>query len=300
MISVIVPHLNQPEPLKRCLASLACQVGLAEQAEIIVVDNGSTVSPSDICAAFPNVNLMFQPIPGPGPARNLGASHAAGDILAFIDADCLADAAWLSHIELRFAEAPDVHILGGDVRIEYTNPHRPTLLEAYESVFAYRMKEYIAKEGYTGTGNLAVRSSVFAAVGPFGGIDIAEDRDWGRRASALGYRTHYYPEMIVRHPARKSLGELARKWQRHTAHDFERMRSKPGWWLRWLMRSAAVALSPAAELARIGFSNRLEGWRARWLAFVGVVVIRSYRSGLMLALAFGADASQLSGRWNRM
>src|SRR5688500_18220852 len=75
MISVIVPHLNQPEPLQRCLASLACQVGLAEQAEIIVVDNGSTVSPSDICAAFPNVNLMFQPIPGPGPARNLGASH---------------------------------------------------------------------------------------------------------------------------------------------------------------------------------------------------------------------------------
>jgi len=299
MISVIVPHLNQPEALKRCLASLVCQAGLARPAEVIVVDNGSKVLPTDICAAFANIKLMFQPIPGPGPARNLGASHAAGDILAFIDADCLADATWLSRIERRFSQAPEVPVLGGDVRIEYANPHRPTLLEAYENVFAFRMQEYIAKEGYTGTGNLAVRSTVWAAVGPFGGIDIAEDRDWGRRALLLGYRTHYCPEMVVYHPARKSLSELAQKWQRQTAHDFEDMRSKPGWWPRWLMRSAAVALSPAAELVRIGFSNRLEGWRARWLAFVGVIVIRSYRSALMLALAFGADPSQLSGRWNR-
>jgi GT2 family glycosyltransferase len=299
MISVIIPHLNQPDALRRCLGSLRAQEGLAQQAELIVVDNGSKQLPTGICSEFSGLELLFQPTPGPGPARNLGAARARGDILAFIDADCIAHKGWLAQIERRFAESPEIPILGGDVRIACDNPDRLTLLEAYESVFAYRMKEYIAKEGYTGTGNLAMRSSVFAAVGPFGGIDIAEDRDWGRRALRLGYRTHYCPDMIVYHPARKNLGELARKWQRHTAHDYARIQSKPGWWLRWIARSAAVALSPAAELTRIGFSNRLEGLRARWLAFVGVVLIRLYRSGIMLALAFGADASRLSGRWNR-
>lgn len=298
MISVIVPHLNQAEALRRCLASLCSQQGLLEPAEIIVVDNGSKTMPSDVCSAFPSVKLLSQPTPGPGPARNLGASHAGGDILAFIDADCIADEAWLSQIERQFSKSEGIGILGGDVRIACQDPRRPTLLEAYESVFAYRMKEYIARQGYTGTGNLAVRARVFAAVGPFGGIDIAEDRDWGQRALRLGYRTHYCPDMVVYHPARKSLAELAQKWQRHTAHQFTQIQSKPGWWLRWILRSAAVALSPAAELARIGFSNWLEGWRARGLAFVGVVLIRVYRSGVMLALAFGASASRLSGRWN--
>lgn len=299
MISVIIPHLDQAEALRRCLASLSNQRGLAQPPELIVVDNGSKAMPTDVCAAFPGIVLLSQPTPGPGPARNLGVSRAVGDILAFIDADCVAEEGWLAQIERCFAENANIAILGGDVRIACRNPRRLTLLEAYESVFAYRMKEYIAKQGFTGTGNLAVRAEVFAAIGPFGGIDIAEDRDWGQRALRLGYRTHYCPDMIVYHPARQNLAELAQKWERHTAHDFALIQSKPGWWLRWILRSAAVALSPAAELVRIGHSDRLKGLRSRALALYGVVLIRLYRSAIMLGLAFGADASRWSGRWNR-
>lgn len=300
MISVIVPHLDQPEELKRCLGSLLAQQQPKQPVEIIVVDNGSRQMPTAICSAFPGVTLLYEQTPGPGPARNCGTSRARGHILAFIDADCIAHPGWLSEIEARFSEREDIGILGGDVRIACADSRRPTLLEAYESVFAYRMEEYIAKQGFTGTGNLAVRQSVMSAVGPFGGLDIAEDRDWGQRALRLGFRTHYCPRMIVFHPARKSLAEIARKWNRHVAHDYNRMQSKPGWWPRWVLRSFAVALSPAAELARIGFSDRLEGWRARLLAFYGVLLIRLYRCGVMLNLAFGADASRLSSRWNRL
>ncbi|WEX91234.1 glycosyltransferase [Sinorhizobium garamanticum] len=298
MISVIIPHLNQSEALSFCLKSLCCQEGLRQPVEVIVVDNGSKAKPTAICSSFPAVRLLSQPTPGPGPARNLGASQAIGEILAFIDADCIADADWLGEIERRFSENPEIAVLGGDVRIAYQDPRRLTLLEAYESVFAYRMKEYIAKQGFTGTGNLAVRAEIFFAVGPFGGLEIAEDRDWGQRALGQGYRTHYCPSMIVYHPARKTFGDIARKWRRHTIHDFARIQSKSGWRLRWVLRSVAVALSPVAELVRIGFSERLKGWRPRALAFVGVVLIRLYRSGIMLALAFGAHASELNGEWN--
>lgn len=299
MISVIIPHLDQPDGLRRCLASVCTQERVTQPVEVIVVDNGSKVRPTEACAGFPGVTLLSQPTPGPGPARNLGVTCARGEILAFIDADCMADPSWLSEIERCFAQNVDIGVLGGDVRIACRNPRRLTLLEAYESVFAYRMKEYIAKQGFTGTGNLAVRAEVFAAVGPFGGIEIAEDRDWGQRALQLGYRTHYCASMIVFHPARESLAEIAQKWQRHTAHDFVHVQSRPGWWLRWILRSAAVAISPIAELGRIGLSDRLKGWRARWLAFLGVVLVRLYRSAIMLRLAFGMDASEFSGRWNR-
>ena len=97
-ISVIIPYLNQPEHLPRCLASLQTQSWPAENVEIIVVDNGSASMPRDICAAVANVRLEQELTPGPGPARNRGVALSHGDILAFIDADCVADPEWLTAI----------------------------------------------------------------------------------------------------------------------------------------------------------------------------------------------------------
>ena len=300
MISVIVPHLNQPKALARCLASLAAQEGVAGPVEVIVVDNGSVETPLEICSMFTNVSLLFESQPGPGPARNKGVNAARGDILAFIDSDCVASKGWLAAIERHFRGSPQATIVGGDVRILCEDPKRPTLLEAYESVFAYRMREYIKKKGFTGTGNLAVRSAIFSAVGAFGGIDVAEDAQWGQRAVQLGYRIGYVPEMLVYHPARKSFAELESKWDRHIAHDFATVRSRRLWWPRWVTRSVAIAISPVLELRRVACSDRLSGLRARALALAGVTRIRIYRVRIMLALAFGATAaSELSGRWNR-
>jgi glycosyltransferase involved in cell wall biosynthesis len=266
--------------------------------ELIVVDNGSQVLPAETCAAF-NAKLLIQPIPGPGPARNLAAANAEGDCLAFIDADCTAAPDWIAEIERCFRDHPEIEIIGGDVRVARRDPKRTTWLEAYESVFAYRMKEYIAKQGFTGTGNLAVRSRTFAVVGPFGGIEIAEDREWGQRARQLGYRTHYCATMIAYHPARRNFSEIARKWQRHIAHDFEVARAKRWWWPRWMLRAMAVAVSPAFEIVRISLSDRIDGPRARILAWLGVFLIRFYRSGVMCSLAFGGNSPNLVTHWNR-
>ena len=297
-ISVIIPHLDQPDALKLCLASLIETEG-SPRFEVIVVDNGSRLLPIETCARF-DARLIVQPTPGPGPARNLGAAHARGEILAFIDADCVAGAGWLADIDGCFRDNPQTPIVGGDVRIGMVDPARPSWLEAYESVFAYRMKEYIARQGFTGTGNLAVWARVFKAVGPFGGIEIAEDRDWGQRALRLGYRTHYRSSMIVYHPARKSFDEIATKWRRHVAHDFQAMRARRAWWPRWMLRTAAVAASPAAEIVRIAFSRRISGLRTRALAFGGVVTVRAYRAGLMLSLGLGATGPRgAAAQWNR-
>jgi len=279
-ISVIIPHFNHPEALAKCLDSLRAQTMAQENFEIIVVDNGSQELPSDLVASYVGASLLQETEPGPGPARNLGAGAARADILAFIDADCLAHENWLSTIAAYLDEnaAP---------------------LEAYESVYAYRMKEYISKQGFTGTGNLAVRKDVFETVGHFAGIGIAEDRDWGQRATALGHETHYADGMIVFHPARKSFSELQSKWDRHTAHDFARERAKSFGALRWLFRTALVAVSPAPEILRIIRSDRLARAADRWKAFRVLCAIRWYRTRKMIALFIGGDKQDGHGDWDR-
>mgnify|MGYP002529872914 CR=1 FL=1 len=85
-LSIVIPHLNEPDSLQRCLAALNAQRNPNIPFEIIVVDNGSRIPPRAACAAVPGVRLERESIPGPGPARNRGAAVANADLLAFIDA----------------------------------------------------------------------------------------------------------------------------------------------------------------------------------------------------------------------
>jgi len=295
-ISVVIPHLNQPEALDRCLASLFDGTRLPD--EIVVVDNGSADLPAAICAAHPGVTLLSEATPGPGPARNRGVAATKGEVLAFIDADCLADPGWLAAAEAEMTD-PAAQILGGDVRIAYADPARITAIEAYESIYAYRMDRYIAREGFTGTGNLVVRRAVLEAVGTFAGLEVAEDRDWGRRANAAGYKIRYVPGMKVYHPARESFAELARKWDRHSAHDYVEACRRSGGRTRFALKTVAMSLSPLAEIPRILVSNRIIGWRARILAIAALVLVRLYRTRVMVQLLWTGDPARLAGAWNK-
>ncbi len=295
-ISVVIPHLNQPDHLRRCLASILA--GKLVPDEIIVVDNGSREMPFAVCDAFPGIILLAEPKPGPGPARNTGVAASSGDILAFIDADCLADPLWLSTARDAMAD-PAAQILGGDVRIAYANPSRLTALEAYESIYAYRMDRYIAREGFTGTGNLVVRRPVLDQVGPFAGLEVAEDRDWGQRATRAGHRIRYVAGMKVYHPARPNFRDLAVKWERSTAHDFVKAGQRKGGRLRFLIKTLAMPLSPLAEIPRLLASDRLSGLGNKARAFLCLVRIRLHRARIMARLLTGTDPASYSGAWNR-
>ena len=294
-ISVVIPHLNQPEALARCLASIAANTRAPE--EVIVVDNGSAALPEAICAQH-GVQLLHQPEPGPGPARNAGSAAAQGDVIAFIDADCRADPGWLAAIAAAFAD-PSAEILGGDVRIDYADPEHVTAIEAYESIYSFRMDRYIAHEGYTGGGNLAVRRAVPEAVGPFAGLGISEDKEWGKRATAAGHDLRYVPDMRVYHPARDDFDELARKWDRHMGHFSMEAQRQPGGRLKWGLRMLAMPLSPLAEIPSILLSDRISGMRARALALTCLTRLRLYRARVMAWLLLGGDPQRLTGRWNR-
>jgi glycosyltransferase involved in cell wall biosynthesis len=298
-LSIIIAHLNQPEYLLRCLRSLQEQDYPRDRYEIIVVDNGSASPPRDVVARFDNTRLEIELTPGPGPARNKGAHGARGDVLAFIDSDEFAHAQWLRAIGVRFAASSDRIVLGGDVRIACDNPQRPTLLEAYESVFAYRQQEYIEKQGFSGTGNLAVRRADFFLIGPFGGIDVSEDRAWGREARARGFRIVYVPGMVVFTPARRSFGELGAKWDRHILHDYEDWRRNGRGRHAWYARAAAVLASSVVDLRRVFHSTRISGLGARVKAMRVLARIRLYRAGAMIRVAARSTIPPEAHFWNR-
>lgn len=297
-VSVVIPHLNQPDAARRCLDSLAAQSYPAELVEIILVDNGSNAPLDWLAATYPHVTLLHEPRPGPGHARNRGVAAAGGAVLAFIDADCRADARWIEAAVAGLDAADATGVVGGDVRIDRVAEDRLTPLEAYESIFAYRQKLYIAKRGFSGTGNLAVRRALFDRVGPFGGIDIAEDADWGMRARLAGHPARYRADMIIYHPARERFSELQAKWRRHVAHDLTRHRQKGGSDAAWFARAAAVLLSVGPHGLKILLSGRISGFSAR-LAGIGVLArIRWFRFRQMLSQA-RQDGASAAAEWNR-
>ena len=156
------------------------------------------------------------------------------------------------------------------------------MIEAFESVFSYRMRLFIARDRYTATCNMAVRRAVFEAVGPFVGIAVAEDVDWGQRASARGYRLAYVPEVRVATRARASFAELARKWDRHIAHDFAVVPPGAKGRLRWIARALMIAASPLAEIPHIATTDLLAGLWSR--------LLRLRRGGAGAPLPGAADA----------
>jgi glycosyltransferase involved in cell wall biosynthesis len=294
----VIPHLNEPD-LRSCLLALEAQRTNDMWFEIIVVDNGSAEMPVAACSGLADVRLTREPIPGPGPARNHGAAMARADVLAFIDADCVAQPGWVRAIVEMMRDHPEIDLLGGDIGILKGDPQKPSAIEAYESIYSYRARLYVERYGFAATGNMAVRTSVFHAVGPFGGISTMEDTEWGQRATSLGYRIAYLDAAKVLTPSCKSFAELARRWDRHVAHAFGEIGIGRLAKLKWLAACAIMAASPLPEFFKVMASNRVEGMRSRVLAMMCLTRVRLYRARLMLDLARHGRSRLLVENWNR-
>src|SRR5690606_4573406 len=101
MVSVIVPTHNRAATLSLLLESLHEQRYPSERMEVIVVHNRSEDGTDAVvqqfaeAAPFP-VRYYLKDYRGPMPSRQFGAESAAGEIIAFIDDDCVATPQWLA------------------------------------------------------------------------------------------------------------------------------------------------------------------------------------------------------------
>jgi glycosyltransferase involved in cell wall biosynthesis len=95
-VSVIVCSYNGGRTLPACLDSLG-KLNYPNY-EVILVDDGSTDDTAYVAAQFPWVRYIYQTNQGLSQARNTGAAAAKGEVLAYTDSDCMADADWLYYL----------------------------------------------------------------------------------------------------------------------------------------------------------------------------------------------------------
>lgn len=103
-MSVVIAAYDEGEWIGRCLESLLAQT--LRGAELIVVDDGSRDATAEIASAL-GVTVIRAPHRGCGHARALGASHARGDVIVFLDADEVYAEDFLEHLVAPLAD-PDV------------------------------------------------------------------------------------------------------------------------------------------------------------------------------------------------
>ena len=194
-VSVIIPVYNAERTLIRAINSVLDQ--RFDSVEIIAVDDGSTDSTLGILERYRGrATILRQPNRGPAAARNAGARVAAGEYLAFLDADDV----WLPGKLRACADALDTS---------------PSAVAAYSDMVTNDGMRFTFMQGspsldYLLSNSFAlfpsatmVRRQVMEKCGgfseEFGPTDIGEDTFFGLRLREEGEFVHVNQPLVVYH-----------------------------------------------------------------------------------------------------
>jgi len=195
--SVIIPSYRSADTIAGCLRALLAQEG-APPFEIILVDSSPDETAAIVRRDFPQVRLIQRAEQtDPATARNLGAAAAQGEILCFIDSDCLAAPDWLARLAARIGEGHSA--VGGAI-----GNANPETLESWAGYFC-EFREFLPggparpAENLT-IGNSAYRRADFDALGGFpAGYFPQEDQVFHGAMRAAGMRILLDPAIVVAH-----------------------------------------------------------------------------------------------------
>lgn len=243
-VSIIVPCFNGERHLGTCLAGLTSQSYPA--FEVLVVDDASTDGTARVLKNYPSVKVV-QNAENRGPAfsRNRGIEASGGDLLVFVDSDCIVDdPSWLSkHVDAqgRLGGA----ILGGGVvgtgrgpvaRADsychwLTNiPHgKPRTIDRETPRGRVHFSRHLV------TTNLSVPRHVIQKVGFFTeDLRTGEDLEFCERALARGLSLRLEPWIVVKHQDRERVRDFFRCFYR-TGKDRVPARRRHRSQYHWLM-----------------------------------------------------------------
>src|ERR1044071_2442879 len=215
-ISIIIPALNEERIIGRCLESLAKLAFSRDRFEVLVVDNGSRGKTLEIAESFQDrLNLkVLQKANVPISAlRNLGARAAAGDILAFLDADCLAPEDWLDRL-FELARADGAGVMGA----HYLLPEDSTWVG--KTWHRYQEAPKSGEVSHVPAGDLIMRREDFLRLSGFDEtIQTNEDYELCERARKSGMQVRAFPQIGVIHlGTAQNLQVFFRKQAWHGTH----------------------------------------------------------------------------------
>jgi GT2 family glycosyltransferase len=211
--TIIIPTFNRPEKIRSCLNSISQLQTPVPDFEVIVVDDGST-PPLTLAAnqyPFP-LQLLRQPNQGPGPARNLAASQARGQWLAFTDDDCAPSPSWLQALQTTLTQHPDA-LVGGTT----SNQCKANLCAASNQILIDAVCHWFTvfepNLAFFPSNNFACDRQRFLDLGGFNTklpLAAGEDREFCQRWSALGGPLIKQPAALLHHSHPQSLLQFTR------------------------------------------------------------------------------------------
>lgn len=202
LFSVVICSYNRAQFIVATLDSLRAQE--FTDCEVILVDDGSTDNTLELVRQYPEVKIFTQKNKGPGVARNVGVSKAAGRYIAFLDSDDL----WFPWTLSTFAEAISKHgepdLVSAQLELFWEDAEldkvkrEPLTTAVFPDYYASSRNRF-----FVGACMMTIRKEVFEAAGGFTEKRIyAEDCDLALRFGlvngfvqiskpvTLGYRQH--------------------------------------------------------------------------------------------------------------
>ncbi|MCJ7768188.1 glycosyltransferase family 2 protein [Candidatus Bathyarchaeota archaeon] len=192
-VSVVIPAHNEENQITKCLESV---VGTGYQnLEIIVIDDNSTDGTAEVASRYATQVITRRSRGGIAAARNNGLQVVRGEIVAFVDADCVVDESWL-HMLLSHYRDSKIAGVGG-------------VIGTRESSLFAKYRSYVAREEYAdspnpvhGTssipgGNSSYRTDVLRSIG---GFNPAFAQPSGFEELELGYRIRKHGYLLVGEP----------------------------------------------------------------------------------------------------
>lgn len=185
-ISIIVPLFNSKDVVEDCLDSVLFAMGEVDDADLIVIDNGSNDGSYELVQGrYGHVAKIQQRRKGTiASLRNFGAQLAQGEYLFFLDSDCVISKTYLQDVKRVFREVT-TDASGSKCEI----PASPSWCEETWQRLHRRTRDgYI---NYINSGNFVIKRSAFNQVGGFDErLETDEDVDLGERLRAVGFKIY--------------------------------------------------------------------------------------------------------------
>lgn len=223
--SIIIPTFNRPEALRNCVRALLQQTYASDEFEILVVDDGSAhpidaaelADQSGRTASNPQVRVIRQVNSGPAAARNLGAQEARGELLAFIDDDCLAEEGWLAELIETHQRHPDALVGGESINALHDNVFAVTNQIILDFVYEY-FNLNPSDAVFLASNNWLCRREMYLQLGGFSTkfrMAGGEDRDFCFRWNAAGFPIVWQREARARHLHHQNLPKFLNMHMRY-------------------------------------------------------------------------------------
>lgn len=207
-VSVVIPSYNSSLHIRQCLQTLQGQMTTCE-FEVIVVDSSFDGTDQIVTEEFPEVRLFHFPDRcSVGKARNIGVEKARGDIVLFLDTDCIPAPTWIDDM-FHALQTHEVDGVGGGV--ENGTPWNMTgSVGFYLEFFRFLTHKGSPYQAYFFMGgNSGFRKEVCQSI-PFNDLSVGDDFLFAWNMAKQGKSLMFVPSAVVRHVNRTGLRTVLR------------------------------------------------------------------------------------------